>query len=331
MAISKSDKGWKVDFRPGGRGGKRFRRVFQTKKEAQRWEIVIRERYLSGKVCDHTKRSSLRLLDLVDMWHEHHGKRLHSEQFRSLKALAGKLGNPLVSSFSVDRFVVYREQRLSEGRAPATLNHEHAYLRAMFNDLERAGLWRGDNPLRGLRQLKIPERELSFLTIEQISKLLEESEKGRNPDLPDVIRVCLSAGTRWNEAEGLRGDQVREGRIILHGTGTKSGKTRSVPISEDLEQRLKLRVDGKEPKLFRSCYAAFRSALKRSEIELPKGQLTHVLRHTFASHFMMNGGNILTLQKILGHQSLAMTMRYAHLSPDHLQEAVRFNPLSFKT
>lgn len=43
-----------------------------------------------------------------------------------------------------------------------------------------------------------------------------------------------------------------------------------------------------------------------------------MLRHTFASHFMMAGGNILTLQKLLGHATLAMTMRYAHLSPDHL-------------
>ena len=43
---------------------------------------------------------------------------------------------------------------------------------------------------------------------------------------------------------------------------------------------------------------------------------------------MMNGGNLLTLQKILGHQSIQMTMRYAHLAPEHLQEAVNLNPLS---
>lgn len=61
---------------------------------------------------------------------------------------------------------------------------------------------------------------------------------------------------------------------------------------------------------------------------LPRGQLTHVLRHTFASHFMMNGGNILVLQKLLGHSSLTMTMRYAHLAPDHLQEARMLNPLT---
>ena len=57
-------------------------------------------------------------------------------------------------------------------------------------------------------------------------------------------------------------------------------------------------------------------------------QAAHALRHTFASHFIQNGGNILNLQKVLGHSNLVMTMRYAHLEPDHLQDAVRFGPLS---
>ncbi|WP_175703972.1 tyrosine-type recombinase/integrase [Burkholderia ambifaria] len=69
-------------------------------------------------------------------------------------------------------------------------------------------------------------------------------------------------------------------------------------------------------------------AIEDAHIDLPEGQLTHVLRHTFASHFMLNGGNILTLQRILGHSSLQMTMRCAHLAPDHLQEARQHNPLA---
>ncbi|HID4139876.1 TPA: tyrosine-type recombinase/integrase [Escherichia coli] len=67
--------------------------------------------------------------------------------------------------------------------------------------------------------------------------------------------------------------------------------------------------------------------MKMSGVALPRGQKSHVLRHTFASHFMMNGGNILTLQKILGHSSLTLTMRYAHLAPDFLQEVIRLGPL----
>lgn len=65
---------------------------------------------------------------------------------------------------------------------------------------------------------------------------------------------------------------------------------------------------------FCSCYGAYRSAFKRSGLKVPAGQLAHILRHTFASHFIMNGGNIVALQKILGHSSLNITMRYSHLS-----------------
>ena len=81
-------------------------------------------------------------------------------------------------------------------------------------------------------------------------------------------------------------------------------------------------------RIFSTAFSAFREAVDRAGLELPAGQLTHVLRHTFASHFMMNGGNILTLQRILGHANLTMTMRYAHLSPEHLQEARMLNPVS---
>jgi site-specific recombinase XerD len=72
--------------------------------------------------------------------------------------------------------------------------------------------------------------------------------------------------------------------------------------------------------------SAFRRALDKTGIELPSGQAAHVLRHTFASHFVMNGGDILSLQKILGHSTINMTMRYAHLSSHHLQGVVDFGP-----
>lgn len=53
-----------------------------------------------------------------------------------------------------------------------------------------------------------------------------------------------------------------------------------------------------------------------------------MLRHTFASHFMMNGGEILVLQRIIGHSSIRETMRYSHSSPEQLEDAVLFNPLA---
>lgn len=80
-------------------------------------------------------------------------------------------------------------------------------------------------------------------------------------------------------------------------------------------------------RLFSSCKGAFRKAVERSGIELPDGQLTHALRHTFASHFLINGGDILALQRILGHSDLKVTMRYAHLAPDYMARVRDLSPI----
>ncbi|MCV6621161.1 MAG: tyrosine-type recombinase/integrase [Cellvibrionaceae bacterium] len=60
----------------------------------------------------------------------------------------------------------------------------------------------------------------------------------------------------------------------------------------------------------------------RTRIETPKVQMTHILRHIFAGIFFMSGGNILTLQRVLGHSDLKVTMRYAHLAPDYMMQVV---------
>ncbi|WP_372985515.1 tyrosine-type recombinase/integrase [Marinobacter sp.] len=127
--------------------------------------------------------------------------------------------------------------------------------------------------------------------------------------------------------ENLQLRHVQEGKLRF--VNTKSGKSRSVPVSPELFQEIRKHLEAHGR--FSFSLSAFRRALDKSGIELPSGQAAHVLRHTFASHFVMNGGDILSLQKILGHSTIVMTMRYAHLSRDHLVEAVVKGPLtSFK-
>lgn len=169
--------------------------------------------------------------------------------------------------------------------------------------------------------------ETAVITFDREFKAISESTKlCDNPHVELITLICLSTGARWGEAEGLTSNRVRDGKVTF--TETKNGKSRTIPIADWLFKRLKEHSSSSanEP-LFTSSISSFRRALKRTSIELPKGQAAHVLRHSFASHFMINGGNILTLQRIMGHSDIRITMRYAHLAPDHFQDAVRFNPL----
>lgn len=175
------------------------------------------------------------------------------------------------------------------------------------------------NPLGKLRKLKIDETELAFLDQEQINRLLEECKASSNPSLYHVTRLALATGARWSDAEKIKPSAFTPHRVTY--TATKSGKNRSVPMEKKLYEEITENLP------FLTCYSAFRKAIERAGIKLPKGQLTHICRHTFASHFIMNGGHILTLQKVLGHSDLKLTMRYAHLAPDFLHEVVKKGPL----
>lgn len=331
MALSKTSSGWLVDIQPGGRGAKRYRKTLPTKAEALTYEAWLKTKISQTPEWQPAKRDGRRLLDLVDLWHKHHGVSLHAgaDTLKRLQQLCLAMGNPVAEQFKPEMFAAYRAKRLTEGITANNLNREHSYLRAVFNELGRLGQWKGENPLAKVRQIKISERELSFLSVEQIRRLLD----ALRGDALLIARVCLATGARWSEAEGLRVSQVRGGQINF--TGTKSGKNRSVPVDDaliaSLDAHLKKRYGDDKAiaeRFFMFGYGAFREAVEKSGLTLPRGQLTHVLRHTFASHFIMNGGNILVLQKILGHSSLIMTMRYAHLAPDHLQEAKALNPLA---
>ncbi|MFS2114013.1 tyrosine-type recombinase/integrase [Herbaspirillum frisingense] len=330
MAIKKMASGWLVDIQPAGRGGKRFRKTFKTQAEAKVYETWLKNKLVESPEWQPPKKDLRKLSELVDIWFEHHGLGLRAGKntYSRLKHLCASLGDPIAEKFAPEQFAAYRRIRLADGISQNNLNREHSYLRSVFNELRRLGYWKSENPLEKIRQFKVQERELTYLTHAQIQKLLKETRRGRNPDTDLITRICLSTGSRWSEAEEIRKNQIQP--RLLQFALTKSGKTRAVPIDEALYKELMDRAEEADSeRLFKYSYAAFREAIERAQIKLPEGQLTHVLRHTFASHFMMNGGNILILQRILGHSSLAMTMKYAHLAPDHLQEAVRLNPLSF--
>ena len=325
MSIRKKGSLWVVDLRPNGVKGRRVIRKFETQREARSFESWLKGEAHS-KPWEPKKADSRTLKDLAELWFQAKGIHLKDGEKRLARVndVAESLGNPRAEDLSPKDWTLYAATRRASGIAPKTLNNELGYVNSVFNFLGKTGEISYQNPFKNAEMIKLDERELSWLSLDEIKDLLAALESAENPHVSLLTRICLATGARWGEAEKITPRMVRAGQIRF--SQTKSGKSRSVPISEKLETEIveHLKIHGH----FTSSITAFRRALKRSKIELPRGQAAHALRHSFASHFMMNGGNILSLQKILGHSSIVMTMRYAHLAPDHLKEAIKLNPLA---
>ncbi|WP_192033446.1 site-specific integrase [Pantoea agglomerans] len=337
MAIKKQPNGeWLADFYLDGRGSRRIRQKFATKGEAVAFENYTRDE-AKQKPWLGNKEDRRKLSELIDLWHKLHGMQLTASKSRKAKLdiICNGLGDPVASQITSKDWAHYREQRMA-GKItngyhadpekwkvkPVTVNREHQFLCAVFNELKRLGEWSLPNPLDGLRVFKEAEKEMSWLTEIQIKKLLDAMGNYGKPHLTQIVKICLATGARWRETEQLTRSQLSPNKITF--TKTKGKKNRTVPIPAWLYEEL----EPLQGKMFKPCYKDFRNALALTDIKLVEGQMTHVLRHTFASHFMMNGGNILVLQRILGHANIRETMRYAHFAPDHLEEAAELNPLN---
>lgn len=323
MTIRKLPNGkWQVDIQPGGRGKKRFRKTFENKVDAVFWwnitwnENAPLEPWQQQRT--HTKES---FLGLVTWWYEKYGKHLEDGPKRLQKLRAASVLLPdLIKDWRLDTIATYQGIRANEVKN-ATVNREVAYISAVINkalELEKIKV----RPIPAkITKLRETPAEMIALNNEQIQQLFSAIEQSKNPDLETVTKICMSTGARWDEAESLK--SIGKEHLSFVGKGRKR---RSVPISREFEAWLNFRPGPP----YASCYSAFREAVERAGLELPEGQLTHVLRHTFASHFLKNGGDLTTLSKILGHTSITTTNKYAHLvSGSTLQLAAKLNPLSF--
>lgn len=327
MSIKKTDKGWNVDSRPNGEQGKRYRKTFETKAEALRYESWLKTNKTVSPEWEPKSRADKRKLsELIELWHSKHGQYLKSGKNRllMLNNLCKRLGNPKAEEIKPSDFTVYRNERLASGVSKNTVNNEQVYISSMFNELIRLEEWQKENPIKNIRQLKLDDKELDYLTTEQIKELLAELKKSTESDCYHIALLCLATGARWSEAENIEDTDIKNNTITYRAT--KNGKNRTVPLSSEVLEQLPRR----EGRLFKYGYSTLKRRIKSLSFTLQKGQLSHIFRHTFASHFIMNGGNILVLQKILGHGSLLMTMRYSHLAPNHFEEAAKLNPIDFK-
>ncbi|EGQ8054753.1 integrase [Vibrio alginolyticus] len=327
-----SKKPWLCECYPQGRAGKRIRKRFATKGEAVSFEqFTMRE--VNDKPWLGDKPDHRRLSDVIELWYQLHGKNLKSgERSRYRMMLTAKeLNNPIASLLTSNDLAHYRAARVNKGRgrenremAISSNNGDIALLKSMFNRLIALNEWRNPNPVTGIEPVKKDQSELTFLREEQIIRLFETIKKSwLHDELRLIYKICLATGARINEAVLLRGEHVFGNKITF--VNTKGKRNRTIPISEELFAELNPTSSGR---LFTCGYGVAHKWIDKALPELPKGQATHVLRHTFATAFMRNGGNILDLKAALGHVKIEQTMVYAHFSPDHLSSVVNFNPIN---
>jgi integrase len=253
-------------------------------------------------------------------------KSFHSKQImiRQLDSVFKNIPLRFINSLMLEKF---QTDRLQRGNKPATANRLIACVKHMFT---KAVEWEmvEEESLKRVRKVKLLQENnsrLRFLSREECQNLINACDQHIRP----IVIIALNSGMRKSEILNLTWNQVdlKHGFILLEIT--KNGDRREIPINATLRaalQELPRRIDGgyifvnqKKGKPFRDIRKSFPSALKKLGIQDFR---FHDLRHTFASQLVMAGVDIPTIKELLGHKSLAMTMRYSHLSPSHKARAV---------
>jgi integrase len=253
-------------------------------------------------------------------------KRTIAEDRRQLEHLKAAFGaDTLLSQITAAKVSAYKAQHLGTKSertdrplTAAAVNRPLALLRHLLRLAHEE--WEILVAVPKIRLEKEPQGRIRWLEPDEESRLLAACGKSQNRSLLAVVTVALETGLRKGELLGLTWDRVDFSRGVLRLELTKSGKRREVPMRQVVYTVLSSLHGPREGRVWSvgSMRTAFENAVR--EAKLDRGFHFHDTRHHFASWYVMRGGALPSLQQILGHATLAMTMRYSHLSPKHLRE-----------
>lgn len=210
---------------------------------------------------------------------------------------------------------------------PATANRHRSLLSMTYRLAIRDGKVR-ENPVRQVPRRRENNVRTRFMDAKEEVKLRTKI-RVLHPEREPEFDLALHTGMRRNEQHHLRWQDVNLGTGIITIPQTKNGGKRHVPINSVAERALKTLSQGRNGSEYvclgpdqrerRDWERWFEDCIGQAGI--PDFRW-HDLRHTFASRLAMAGVPLRTLAELLGHKTLAMVMRYAHLAPAHLREAV---------
>jgi integrase len=227
----------------------------------------------------------------------------------------------------------YKARKLKERLSAKSVNNHLTILRKLLN---LAVEWREVPHAPRVRGLRTTPTEIEFLSFEEAERFLRAAA----PEWKAFLVLALRTGLRVGELLGLKWADVDlvAGRLMVRRTVwrdleclPKGGRAREVPLSNEAVAVLKEHRHLKGPYVFcepdgtRLTHSRVKNVVPRAcqRAGLAKRLTTHGLRHSFASHLVMRGASLKAVQELLGHESIEMTLRYSHLTPDVKREAVR--------
>jgi integrase len=250
------------------------------------------------------------------------------EQYQTKRLARGKTRKYAIKKPD-GTMVIGESGKVPQGNKPATINRHIATLKHMFTKAVEWEMAEEDilKRIRKVKLLKENNRRLRYLSKEECQKLLKECD----PHVRPITTVALNTGMRKGEILGLKWENIdlKHGFILLEQEDTKNGERREIPINAAVRSALQgvtrrldvpyVFYDQETKKPYQDVKKGFNGACRRAGI---KDFHFHDLRHTFASLLVMGGQDLTTVKELLGHKTLAMTLRYSHLAPSHTVKAV---------
>lgn len=210
-------------------------------------------------------------------------------------------------------------------RSPATVVRYLAALSPVFTVAVKEWAWMDSSPMAKVNKPKESQGRVRFLSDSEREALLKACKQSQNAYLYPIVVLALSTGMRYGEIMKLTWNDVDFDRRRVLMLETKNGERRAAPLAglafDELKQLSRVRrIDtklifasrsGQSPMLIRS---AWETVIKNAGIE---NFHFHDLRHSAASYLAMNGASLAEIAEVLGHKTLQMVKRYAHLSESH--------------
>lgn len=250
------------------------------------------------------------------------------------KAIKNYFGD--IDLFKIDSLAVenYKSYRKSLGRKAATINKELSVLRFMLN---KALEWGYIDKTPKFKLLKVPKSPPKFLTIEEIQRLIDCSSNWLKP----ILVILRNTGMRIGELLNLNFSDLDMANKTITVRSTKTNDYRVIPMNRELYTLLGIlhahyinpRTQVVTPRNSRQmeyliCYPdgrrikSIRTSFNKACQKAGVSATPHTLRHSFASHLVMNGVDLVTVKELLGHSSISTTMIYSHLSEEHKARSI---------